>query len=325
MGALQRQVDELRKPTYLFLFGSKSFTLINPVNHEPVLVHPVDYSIWVANHYLDSKGRVWGVGLPKTEGLVLVIDPVSLQLVKFIQTGGFINNAEVTPDGKYAFAPISGKDETWVIDTVSFEVVKKLKGGLWPCDVDFTPDGKWAYIPNRNDDTVSVVDVAKLEIVNTIQFEKGSAPYMLSVSPNGKQVWVENPATRGENLKLEPTGARKSEAVIDVVTNNVLKYITLDGSPVTDEVTPDGKLVYVTLIDVGQVAVIDVATLSVVKYVPVGKRPISLEPTADGKYMYAANAGSDTVSVIDTATNAVVKTINVGKGPVGFIRLPRTR
>jgi len=322
---LEKQIASLQRPTYAFMWGSKSFTLISTVSNDVVVAQEVPYSVWIANHYLDSNGRVWGVGLPKSTGLIFVIDPLTLKLVKTFDTGAFINNVEVTPDGKLALVPVSGKDEVWVYDTVRLELVKKIKGGLWPCDVDFTPDGKMAYVPNRNDDTVSVIDVAKLEIVKTIQFEKGAAPYMLTVSPNGRYVFVENPATRGENMNLEPTGARKSEGVIDVATNAVIKYITLDGTPVADEFTPDSRLAYVTLIDVGKVAVVDVGTLSVVKVVEVGRRPIGVDVRPDGKFVYIANAGSDNVSVIDTARNEVVKTIATGKGPVASLILPRAK
>ncbi len=322
---LEKQMVGLQRPSYAFVFGAKSFTLVSTVSNEAILKQDVPYTVWVANHYLDAGGRVWGVGLPKSLGLIHVIDPMTLKLVETVETGSYTNNVEVTPNGKFAFAPISGRDEVWVFDTSTLAIVKKVKTGLWSCDMDFTPDGRFAYVPNRNDDTVSVIDVEKLEVVKTIQLEKGTAPFMLTVSPNGKYVFVEDPATRGENLNQEATGARKSEAVIDVASNAVIKYITLDGTPVEDEFSPDSKYAYVTLPDVGRVAVIDVGTLSILKVIDVGKRPIGLEVRPDGKYVYIANSGSDTLSVIDTSTNEVVKTIIVGKGPVGLILLPRPR
>ena len=74
-------------------------------------------------------------------------------------------------------------------------------------------------------------------------------------------------------------------------------------------VTPDGKRVYVAILDDNNVSVIDTASNTVVATVPVGTNLQGVAVTPDGKHVYVTNANSlGTVSVIDTATNTVEAT-----------------
>ena len=83
-------------------------------------------------------------------------------------------------------------------------------------------------------------------------------------------------------------------------------------------VTPDGKRMYVSNRDVGQVTVFSTATNVPLVVIPVGNGNdnLGLAVSPDGSLVYVANQSSGTVTVIATATNTVVQTILTGIEPI---------
>ena len=84
--------------------------------------------------------------------------------------------------------------------------MRKVPTGKFPCDLHFTPDGRFAYTPERDQDTVSMFDTRNWELVKTGQFPAGSQPYMLRVSHDGKEVWVQTGKV-DTNVVLECRGS----------------------------------------------------------------------------------------------------------------------
>ncbi len=302
---------------YVYAFGKESVSIIDPLNNNIILQSDVPYTIWPANHYLDQNGLLWTRDMADKSNMK-VIDPRTLKLIENIYVGGVINPVEPTPDGKLAFIPASTLNEVWVVDTESFEVLKKIPVGKFPCDVDFTPDGELLYVPNRDSDSISVISVPQLQVIETIEFPEGDAPFMLTVSHDGRYVFVENYGKRSDGTDL---GGGKSESIIDVSTNKIIKTVDLGGRPSVSEPTPDGKFAYIGVQDTGSVAVLDITKLEIVKHIPVGKGPKGLLVSADGKYVYVPNSKEDTLSIIEIATNEVVKTLIVGMGPIAVTQV----
>ncbi|HLZ50825.1 MAG TPA: beta-propeller fold lactonase family protein [Candidatus Acidoferrum sp.] len=83
-------------------------------------------------------------------------------------------------------------------------------------------------------------------------------------------------------------------------------------------VTPDGKRMYISNRDVGQVIVFSTATNVPLVVIPVGNGNdnLGLAVSPDGSLVYVANQFSGTVTVIATATNTVVQTIPTGIEPI---------
>lgn len=305
------------KRSYIYVFGKESASIIDPLNNNIILKSGVPYTVWPANGNLDQNGLLWTRDMANKSN-TKVIDPRTLKLIKNIEVGGVTNPVEVTPDGKLAFIPASSKNEVWVVDTESFEVLKKIPTGKFPCDISFTPDGSLVYVPNRDSDSVSVISVPQLQVIKTIEFTEGDAPFMLTVSRDGKYVFVENVGLRSDG---KDAGRGKSESIIDVSTNQLIKTIEVGGRPHASEITPDGKFAYITVQDKNSVAVIDIAKLEIVKHIEVGKGPLALFVDADGKNVYVPNNGEDTLSIIEVATNKVIETLKVGEAPIGVTQV----
>ncbi|MDP2368268.1 cytochrome D1 domain-containing protein [Rhodoferax sp.] len=131
-------------------------------------------------------------------------------------------------------------------------------------------------------------------------------------------------------------------SVIDAASFKKLRSVPIGQGPHNVQVTPDGKLVWVTnkgepgktdakmpnagmakaehgaMAGVGAVWAIDTATDSVVAKVPVGMHPAHVVVTPDGRHAYVTNGGDNTVSVVDTSARRVVATIPVGASPHGM-------
>jgi DNA-binding beta-propeller fold protein YncE len=76
---------------------------------------------------------------------------------------------------------------------------------------------------------VSKIDLATRAVVRTVAFPAGSRPWMLRVSPNGKQVWVQ-------------TGEAGTNVVLDAESLAVLQTTPVGKQPVEAAFQPgDGR------------------------------------------------------------------------------------
>ncbi len=131
-------------------------------------------------------------------------------------------------------------------------------------------------------------------------------------------------------------------SVLDAASLKTLTNVRVGKMPHNVQVSPDGKLVWVTnngepdqVADVsahkgmaqgdhdamgkaGAIWAIDTATNVVVAKVPVGMHPAHVVVSPDGRFAYVTNGGDNTVTVIDTAARSHVATIPVGQFPHGL-------
>lgn len=131
-------------------------------------------------------------------------------------------------------------------------------------------------------------------------------------------------------------------SIIDTTTLKTIGRVAVGQEPHNVQVTPDGKLVWVTnngesaeenketsetkmsrSVDMagtapGAVWAIDTATAKVVAKVPVGMHPAHVVVSGDGRTAYVTNGGDNSVSVVDTNAHQVIATIPVGTFPHGL-------
>ena len=131
-------------------------------------------------------------------------------------------------------------------------------------------------------------------------------------------------------------------SVLDAASFKTLANVRVGKMPHNVQVSPDGKLVWVTnngepvqaadasahkgmaqgahdaMAQPGAVWVIDTRTDAVIAKVPVGMHPAHVVVSPDGRLAYVTNGGDNTVSVIDTAAQRLLATISVGPFPHGL-------
>ena len=155
--------------------------------------------------------------------------------------GGKIPDAGDVTDGMFPVVvdertgiPVSGTVS--VIDTVTNTVVKTIEVGLHPCGMALSPSGDRLYVTNANSDTVSVIDTATDAVAKTLHVGHvgpgrepilGSSPNAVTVSPDGRTLYVANaaenavavvnPETRSANAVrgLIPTGWYPTAVAMD--------------------------------------------------------------------------------------------------------------
>ena len=131
-------------------------------------------------------------------------------------------------------------------------------------------------------------------------------------------------------------------SVLDAASFKTLANVRVGKMPHNVQVSPDGKVVWVTnngepdqVADTsankgmaksdhdamgkpGAVWAIDTSSDAVVAKVPVGMHPAHVVVSPDGRFAYVTNSGDNTVSVIDTSAQRLVATIPVGQFPHGL-------
>ena len=129
----------------------------------------------------------------------------------------------VTAEGVFTFDPMTGQQLAPFLFT----------GTLVPTWMTATPDGSKLYLADTASDRISVVDAHTMTITKTIQLPFGSTPITVSVTPDGKEVWVANGSSTD--------GA----VVISTATDSVVKVIPTNGMALAITFSRDGSDAYI--------------------------------------------------------------------------------
>ncbi|MBN2807821.1 MAG: hypothetical protein JXR22_14280 [Prolixibacteraceae bacterium] len=106
--------------------------------------------------------------------------------------------------------------------------------------------------------------------------------------------------------------------IIDAVSGELLKEITLEGMTHNAIFSPNGKEIWTALMmPEGKVKVFDANSYTLLNSINVGQMPAEVTFSDDGLKAYVANGMSNTVTVIDAITKQIIDTINTGAEPVG--------
>jgi DNA-binding beta-propeller fold protein YncE len=154
---------------------------------------------------------------------------------------------------------------------------------------------------------VAVLDTETLKVARRVQFPEGSKPWMLRVSPDGKEVWVQT--------------ATGSNVVLDAQTLETLHAEELGQQPVTVAFSPDGRYNFVTHFADSWVAIMEPESGKLIKRLEVGQSGANVSFRPDGKFGYVAVTGENTVAVVEMGSLEVEKKLRTGEEPMGLIVL----
>ncbi len=90
-------------------------------------------------------------------------------------------------------------------------------------------------------------------------------------------------------------------------------------SPIEMALSRDGRRLFVTCENSGELVVIDTGLRKVVSSAKAGKSPFGVALSPDGSLLYVSNREDDNVTVFDAATVGVIRQIPVGNDPHGLI------
>jgi DNA-binding beta-propeller fold protein YncE len=148
--------------------------------------------------------------------------------------------------------------------------------------------------------------VARREVVKTISFPAGSKPYMLRVSPDGKEVWVQS-------------GQTNQNYVLDAEDLKTLATEPCGKGPVTNAWSPDRRYSIVTNSNDTFAQVFDARTYKEIKRLNVGQGGSNIGFSRDGQLAFISVTGANAVAVVDMAKLDVVDQLKAGTQPTGLI------
>ncbi len=96
-------------------------------------------------------------------------------------------------------------------------------------------------------------------------------------------------------------------------------------SPIDIAVSPDGRRLYVTAQESGQLLIVDTGQGRVAGTIPLGQHPHSVILSRDGRTAYVSNQWANTISVINLAKEEIISELKPGDGPTGMALGPDER
>jgi YVTN family beta-propeller protein len=135
-------------------------------------------------------------------------------------------------------------------------------------------------------------------------------------TPSAAQATSNNLASRPAIVYVSNGGGGITE--VNAVNNSVIATAPFPNNANGVAITPDGRWVYASNRDVGQVTVFDARTNVPLTVIPVGNGNdnLGLAISPDGELVYVANQMSGTVTVIDTRTNNAIQVVPTGLEPI---------
>jgi PQQ-dependent catabolism-associated beta-propeller protein len=156
-----------------------------------------------------------------------------------------------------------------------------------------------AYVSSEKDNALTLIDLATLTVKGTIATCKRARHVQL---------------TPERQIMVACTDSNEAD-VIDPASGKSVRRIPLGDEPEAFDLSPDGKVIYVSNEDDGEASFIDAASGKKLRSVKVGGEPEGVKVSADGKTLYVTSEVASLVHVIDTATGKVTKNIRAGKRP----------
>jgi YVTN family beta-propeller protein len=182
-----------------------------------------------------------------------------------------------------------------------------------------TADGKKIYTTNVSSGTVSILVDTLIQpgrfappnakpredwAQTVVPVVRGSEGF--DVSPDGRELWTAS--SEDGTISIIDPGAKKLTAKIDakVLGANRLKF------------TPDGKMVFISSLQTGELTIYDAKSHIEVKRLKIGHGAAGILMDPDGSRAFVACSADNYVAVIDLKTLEVTSHLDVGGVPDGL-------
>lgn len=182
-----------------------------------------------------------------------------------------------------------------------------------------SPDAKRIYTTNVSSGTVSILTDTLLQpgrmappnakpreewMQTVITTARGAEGF--DVSPNGSELWTA--ASEDGSIAIIDLQAKKLEDKIDAKVNgaNRLKF------------TPDGKYVFISSLQTGELTIYDAAARKEVKRIKLGRGAAGILMQPDGSRAFVACSADNYIAIVDLKTLEVTGRLDVGGVPDGL-------
>ncbi len=265
--------------------------------------------------------------LAKHDGMLLIVDPSSLQVIAKVAVGKDPHEVIASADGKTAYATNYGfgaYNTLAVVDLVAQKALPSVELGALRGPHGVTFVGGKAWFTAEGAKAIGSYDPATKSI-DWIMGTGQNRTHMIYVSTDMKLVVTTNVSSGTVSLiEKSPAGPRGQGGPMGGPGGDWNETVVRVGSGSEGfDVSPDGKEIWVANAGDGTVSIIDVAGKQVTQTLAADVGGANrLKFTPDGKLALISSLRSSDVTVIDTATRKTVKRIAVGHGAAGIEMQP---
>lgn len=179
--------------------------------------------------------------------------------------------------------------------------------------------GPRVFVSDETGGRVIVIDPESRAVVHTI--DVGKRPRGLRVSPDGTRLYValSGSPIAGPNVdesKLPPADrAADGIGVVDLATGGIVRKYQSGSDPESFAMSKDGRALYVSNEDSGEMSVLDLESGQVKTRVKVGEEPEGVTTSPDGSVVYVSCEGTNEVVAVSTVDFKIVGRIPTGPRP----------
>jgi YVTN family beta-propeller protein len=155
---------------------------------------------------------------------------------------------KLRPDARWAYVSHSNSKNVAAVELATGRV-ELIETGARPEGSALSPDGKLLYVVNREAAQISVIDTETQSLAATIR--TGSGPVRVKTAPDGTVVYA---------LMHD-----KAVGFAHPVTRAELAVVPLEGSPVSLDLSPDGRYAFASAQDLDTVYVVSVPDRKLVR------------------------------------------------------------
>jgi len=254
-------------------------------------------------------------GKVSTTGQVLLpngwkLSPAGRQL----PLGDLPLNMQLSPSGKLLAVTNNGQStqSLQLIDPVQEKVLaEKVLSTAW-YGLAFSGDGNNLYVSAGNGNVILDFDVNKGKLRDPDTIRLGEAWPKSKICPTG--ITVTKDGTRLYTVTKEDN----SIYTVDLKTRKVISAVPLPELAYACVLSPDEKVLYVSVWGSNQVVKFDTQLLEVAGSITTGNHPNELLLNKKGTLLYVANANDNSVSVINTLTGKVLETLSTSLYPTNL-------
>jgi YVTN family beta-propeller protein len=248
-------------------------------------------------------------------GELVWIDPRTDKVEKRIPIGPAPNQLAVTPDGKFAYIPVSDGNYE-VVDVAAGKILERIFTGGRPHNTLSSANGQRMYLaPMGAPKKVTIVDVASHKTVGEIPFSSVVRP--VAVTKDEKRFFALVDGLVGIEMADVP-----SRKMIHRVPADLAAELKTVGSRSHGlGIRPDEKEIWECDVEHKEVHVYDITSdrPKQIATIPIGGTVYWLTFSPDGRNCYVSTRSRNEVTVVDTSTKQIVARIPAGKEPKRLI------
>lgn len=224
-------------------------------------------------------------------------------------------NMVVSPNKKQMAITNNGQSTQSIayFDLASETILKDEEIAKSYLGLAFNNDGKKLFASGGNDNKVVIYSTLNNTIKRDTAIELGK-PWPNKISPTGLCV------DSDKNLLYIVSKENNSLYICNTKLLTVLKVVPLANEAYTCILSPNKKILYISLWGGAKIAVFDTQKQEIVSEIEVDKNPNDMILTKNGKFLFCSHGNDNTVSVIETATKKRIEVLSASlfpNAPVG--------